>query len=239
VKLTGDNRAMDVDPATVGKEMIGAEQPWVVSHYSDEERLAKIEREFRAGFERLAGIGPAVCVFGSARVPADDPEYSRARAIGRAVGEAGFAVITGGGPGLMEAANRGARDAGATSVGLNIVLPAEQRLNPYVDVGVTFDYFFVRKLMFVRYSRSFVILPGGFGTLDETFEILTLIQTGEAIDRPVVLVGSSYWSELWGWVRSELLAGGRISPADAEIASLADELPEILAIACSGTEDGG
>ena len=230
---------MQVNPATADEEIIAAEQDWVVSQHTDEQRLAKIERELRTGFERLAGIGPAVCVFGSARIPAGEPEYVRARAIGRAIGEAGFAVITGGGPGLMEAANRGARDAGATSVGLNIVLPAEQRLNPYVDVGITFDYFFVRKLMFVRYSRSFVILPGGFGTLDETFEILTLIQTREAIDRPVVLVGSDYWSELWDWVGSELLAGGLISPADAEIASLADELSEIVAIACSGTEEAG
>jgi uncharacterized protein (TIGR00730 family) len=230
---------MHVDPATPDQEIIGAEESWVVSLHNDEERLAKIEREFREGFERLAGIGPAVCVFGSVRVAPDDPEYGRARAIGRAIGEAGFAVITGGGPGLMEAANRGARDAGATSVGLNIMLPEEQRLNAYVDVGVTFEYFFVRKLMFVRYSRSFVILPGGFGTLDETFEILTLIQTGEAIDRPVVLVGSDYWAGLWEWVGSELLAGGLISAADAEIASLADELPEIVAIACSGTDEAG
>lgn len=230
---------MQLDPATANEELVCAEQPSVRSQHGDEERLAKIEREFRSGFERLAGIGPAVCVFGSARIAPEDPEYRRARALGRAIGEAGFAVITGGGPGLMEAANRGARDAGATSVGLNIVLPEEQALNPYVDLGITFDYFFVRKLMFVRYSASFVVLPGGFGTLDETFEVLTLIQTGEAIDRPVVLVGSDYWGELWGWVGSELVAGGLISPADAEIASVADELDEIIAIACSGTDEGG
>ena len=135
----------------------------------------------------------------------------RAREIGRAIGEAGFAVITGGGPGLMEAANRGAQDAGATSVGLNIMLPHEQALNPYVDIGLSFDYFFTRKLMFVRYSRSIVALPGGYGTLDELFEVMTLIQTGEAIDHPVVLVGRDYWSGLLDWVRDELLEPGRIS----------------------------
>jgi uncharacterized protein (TIGR00730 family) len=180
-------------------------------------------------------------VFGSARTPADDPLYERAREIGRAIGEAGFAVITGGGPGLMEAANRGAREAGAASVGLNIVLPFEQALNPYCDIGLTFDYFFTRKLMFVRYSRSIVALPGGYGTLDELFEVLTLIQTGEAIDHPVVLVGRAYWSGLFDWVRAELLEPGRISAADFEIPTLAEETSEVVAIACAelGTELGG
>ena len=134
----------------------------------------------------------------------------------------------------MEAANRGAQEAGATSVGLNILLPVEQAMNPYVDIGLTFDYFFTRKLMFVRYSRSIVCLPGGYGTLDELFEVLTLIQTGEAIDHPVVLVGGDYWSGLLDWVRAELLEGGRISPADFEIPTLAEETSEIVRIACSG-----
>jgi uncharacterized protein (TIGR00730 family) len=211
----------------------------VRSLHSDDERITRIERELRRGFERLAGVGRAVCVFGSARTPLDHREYARAREIGRALGEAGYAVLTGGGPGAMEAANRGARDAGAPSIGLNILLPDEQRLNPYVDIGVTFDYFFVRKLMFVRYSSSFVILPGGFGTLDETFEVLTLIQTGEAVDRPVALVGSDYWAGLWRWVDSELLGGGLISRDDFEIASIADDVSEIIAIACSGTDEAG
>ncbi len=178
-------------------------------------------------------------MFGSARTEPDDPEYAFARRVGRAIGEAGFAVITGGGPGAMEAANRGAQDAGVTSVGLNILLPAEQEMNPYVDLGVTFDYFFTRKLMFVRYSRSFVVMPGGFGTLDELFEVLTLIQTGEAVDHPVALVGSDYWRGLLDWLDSELLVPGRISPADLELAEVADELDEIIAIACSGTVDAG
>jgi uncharacterized protein (TIGR00730 family) len=226
-------------PPTLGEEIICAEQPTVASTRTDEQRLELIERELRQGFETLAGIGPAVCVFGSARTPAGDPLYARSREIGRAIGEAGFAVLTGGGPGLMEAANLGARDAGATSVGLNILLPHEQAMNPYVDVGLTFDYFFTRKLMFVRYSRSIVALPGGFGTLDELFEVLTLIQTGEAIDHPVVLVGRDYWSGLLDWVRAELLETGRISSADLEIAALADDTSEIVRIACSGTDVGG
>jgi uncharacterized protein (TIGR00730 family) len=226
-------------PPTLGEEIICAEEPKVASTRTDDQRLALIEKELRLGFEKLSGLGPAVCVFGSARTPAGTPEYERAREIGRAIGEAGFAVITGGGPGLMEAANRGARDAGATSVGLNILLPHEQALNPYCDICLTFDYFFVRKLMFVRYSRSIVVLPGGYGTLDELFEVLTLIQTGEAIDHPVVLVDTDYWSGLLSWVRTELLDGGRISPEDFEIAELADSMPEIVRIACSGTEVAG
>jgi uncharacterized protein (TIGR00730 family) len=228
-----------IRPATLGEEIICAEAPAVLATRTDEDRLALIDRELRAGFEALGELGPAVCVFGSARTPRDAPEYARAREIGRAIGEAGSAVITGGGPGLMEAANRGAQDAGATSVGLNIVLPHEQALNPYVDIGLSFEYFFIRKLMFVRYSRSIVALPGGYGTLDELFEVLTLIQTGEAIDHPVVLVGRDYWSGLFDWVRAELLEPGRISPADFELAELADETSEIVRIACSGTDVAG
>jgi uncharacterized protein (TIGR00730 family) len=226
-------------PATPNEEVICAEQPSVHSTRTDEERLAIVDAELHSGFEALADLGPAVCVFGSARTGPDHPEYERGRAIGRAVGEAGFAVITGGGPGTMEAANRGAQEAGATSVGLNILLPDEQRMNPYVDIGLTFDYFFTRKLMFVRYSRSFVVLPGGFGTLDELFEVLTLVQTGEAIDHPVALVGRDYWSGLLEWARSELLEPGRISPSDFEIATPAEEIGEIVAIACAGTDVGG
>ena len=157
-------------------------------------------RELERGFNELGEIGPAICVFGSARIPDDSPEYARARETGRAIGEAGFAVITGGGPGAMEAANRGAQDAGALSVGLNIELPHEQAINPYVDLGIEFHYFFTRKLMFVRYSEAFVVFPGGFGTLDELFEALTLIQTGKAVDHPVILEGSEFWSGLIDWI---------------------------------------
>ena len=226
-------------PVTLGEEIICAEQRTVRSTRTDEQRLALIERELRTGFETLAGIGPAVCVFGSARTTPDDAEYEWARELGRAIGEAGLAVVTGGGPGTMEAANRGARDVGATSVGLNILLPYEQRMNPYVDVGLTFDYFFTRKLMFVRYSQAFVIFPGGFGTLDETFELLTLTQTGEAVRHPVMLVGEGYWSGLLAWMRSELLGPGRISTADLELARIVEDPAEIVAIARSGTDVAG
>jgi uncharacterized protein (TIGR00730 family) len=222
-------------PATLDEELIGAERAAVLSTQSESERLARIEREIVAGVERLTDLGPAVCVFGSARSARDHPDYASAREIGRRIGEPGLAVITGGGRGTMEAANRGARDAGATSVGLNIELPHEQELNDYVDLGITFDYFFTRKLMFARYSDGFVVFPGGFGTLDELFEILTLIQTRETLDVPVVLTGADYWSGLLSWIRSELLAEGRISPVDLEIAALCDDPTEIVSIACSGT----
>ncbi len=228
-----------VSPPTLGEEIICAEYPAVASTRTDAERLELIDAEFRRGFEALGEIGPAVCVFGSARTSQSDPLYARTREIGRAIGEAGFTVVTGGGPGLMEAANRGARDAGATSVGLNILLPHEQAMNPYCDIGLTFEYFFTRKLMFVRYSRSIVAMPGGYGTLDELFEVMTLIQTGEAVDHPVVLVGRDYWSGLLDWVRAELLDPGRISVADFELPTLAEETSEIVDIACVGTDVRG
>jgi uncharacterized protein (TIGR00730 family) len=226
-------------PATYDEEIIHAGWPSVVSTQSEEERIARIERELRSGFELLADIGPAACVFGSARTRSDHREYEQARQVGRSLGEAGLAVITGGGPGTMEAANRGAQEARAPSIGLNIQLPHEQGLNPYVDLGIEFRYFFVRKLMFVRYSDAFLIFPGGYGTLDEMFELLTLNQTGKTPDKPVVLVGSDYWSGLWGWVRSRLLDEARISPADFEIPVICDEPDAIVAIACSGTLTAG
>ena len=228
------SQAQPRDPASPGQEVVGAEQREVQATRSDEERLALIDLELRMGFDALGGIGAAVCVFGSARTLEDAPEYDHARNVARALGEAGFGVITGGGPGLMEAANRGAREAGASSVGLNILLPEEQGMNPYVDLGLTFDHFFVRKLMFVRYSQAFVVFPGGYGTLDEMFELLTLTQTGEAVRRPVVLAGSSYWKGVLAWMREHMLAPGRISPADYELARVADDPDEIVAIVRSG-----
>jgi uncharacterized protein (TIGR00730 family) len=233
--VSPDENLTPAPPASLGQEIIGAERRDVIATRTDPERLRLIDRELRTGFESLAGIGPAVCIFGSARTPPDDPEYARAREVARALGEAGFAVITGGGPGIMEAANRGARDAGVLSVGLNILLPLEQGMNPYVDLGITFDYFFTRKLMFVRYSQAFVVFPGGFGTLDETFELLTLTQTGEAVRHPVAMVGREYWSGLLDWIRDQLLGAGRITEADLELATVADETAEIVAIARSGT----
>ena len=221
-------------PATADEEIIYAESGVVVSERSDAERLARVQQELSLGFRELGEIGPAICLFGSARVPEGASEYQRARQMGRAIGEAGFAVITGGGPGLMEAANRGAQDAGALSVGLNIELPHEQALNPYVDLGIEFHYFFTRKLMFVRYSDAFVVLPGGFGTLDETFEALTLIQTGKAVDHPVVLQGSEFWSGLLDWIRDFPLARGMLTEEDLGQAEVADEVEDVMARLQSG-----
>ncbi len=215
-------------PSTSDEEIIHAEDPSVRSQREDAERLERIQMELSVGFDLLREIGPAVCVFGSARTPPDSEDYARARATGRAIGEVGLAVITGGGPGMMEAANRGAQDAGAPSVGLNIELPHEQALNPYVDVGIQFHYFFTRKLMFVRYSNALVVFPGGFGTLDELFEVLTLIQTGKAIDHPVVLEGSEYWSGLVEWIRARPLAEGKIAAGDLAQAELADGVEEVM-----------
>lgn len=226
-------------PATADEEIIYADSGAVLSERSEAERLRRIERELVFGFNELGEIGPAICVFGSARTPADAPQYERARQVGRAIGEAGFAVITGGGPGTMEAANRGAQDAGALSVGLNIELPHEQAINPYVDLGIEFHYFFTRKLMFVRYSKAFVVFPGGFGTFDELFEALTLIQTGKAVDHPVVLEGSDFWSGLIDWIRSHPLAEGMLSPADLAQAELADGVEDVMSRLLSGIRAAG
>jgi uncharacterized protein (TIGR00730 family) len=227
---TSDRRT----PATADEEIIYAESGSVVSERSEAERLQRIEREFVRGFEELADIGPAVCVFGSARTLRDAPEYALAREVGRAIGEAGFTVITGGGPGTMEAANRGAQDADALSVGLNIELPHEQALNPYVDLGIEFHYFFTRKLMFVRYSEAFVVFPGGFGTLDELFEALTLIQTGKAIDHPVILQGPEFWSGLIEWIETRPLAQGMLLAEDLVQAEVADGVDDVMSRLCAG-----
>jgi uncharacterized protein (TIGR00730 family) len=221
-------------PATADEEIIYAENASVLSERSEAERLQRIERELVLGFNELGKIGLAICVFGSARIPVDSPEYERARQAGRAIGEAGFAVITGGGPGAMEAANRGAQEAGALSVGLNIELPHEQAINPYVDLGLEFHYFFTRKLMFLRYSEAFVVFPGGFGTLDELFEALTLIQTGKAVDHPVILEGSAFWSGLIDWIRSHPLAEGMLTREDLGQAEVADGVEEVMARLLAG-----
>ena len=226
-------------PATADEEIIYAESGAVVSERSEAERLARIERELAFGFEELGKIGLAICVFGSARISADSAEYERAREVGRAIGEAGFAVITGGGPGAMEAANRGAQEAGALSVGLNIELPHEQAINPYVDLGIEFHYFFTRKLMFVRYSEAFVVFPGGFGTFDELFEALTLIQTGKAVDHPVILEGSAFWSGLIDWITSHPLAEGMLTEEDLGQAELADGVEDVMGRLLTGVCAGG
>ena len=197
---------------------------------SDPWRALRILSEFVEGFDALAAVGPAVTIFGSARVAATDPIYDLARTIARRLAESGFAIITGGGPGVMEAANRGCREGGALSVGCNIELPHEQGLNPYVDLGIEFRYFFARKTMFVKYADAFVILPGGFGTLDELFESLTLIQTGKVRDFPVILVGTAYWQGLLDWMRDVQLPAGAIVEADLRLLQLTDDADEVVRI---------
>ena len=197
---------------------------------TDPWRALRILSEFVEGFDAMAKVGPAVTIFGSARTKRTDPEYELARSIGRRLAEAGYAVITGGGPGTMEAANRGCREGGGLSVGCNIELPHEQGMNTYVDLGVEFRYFFARKVMFVKYADAFVILPGGFGTLDELFESLTLIQTGKVRHFPVVLVGRSYWEGLIDWIRGSLLARGAIDEADLALFKVTDDPAEVVTI---------
>jgi hypothetical protein len=183
--------------------------------------------EFVDGFDTLAEIGPAVTIFGSARVRPGDAVYAEAQETARLLAEAGYVIITGGGPGIMEAGNRGAQEGGAPSVGLNIELPFEQGTNPYVEIAVNFRYFFVRKTMFVKYAQAFVIFPGGFGTLDEFFESLTLIQTGKVTNFPVILFGSAYWNGLLDWLRTTMLAQGMISAADLDLLIVTDSPAEI------------
>jgi uncharacterized protein (TIGR00730 family) len=210
-------------PTTLDEELLMAEAPSVETELDDAQRVERARAELRHGFDALRELGPAVAIFGSARTREGHPEYERARETARRLGEAGFGIITGGGPGTMEAANRGARDAGVRSIGLNIELPFEQGMNPYVDLGIEFHYFFARKVMFARYSCALVSFPGGYGTLDETFEVLTLVQTKKMKPHPIVLVGSDYWSPLVDWMRAHLEAQGRISPGDLELATLTDE----------------
>jgi len=200
---------------------------WV---HTDPWRVLRIQAEFVEGFGLLAELGQAVSVFGSARTPPTSAEYACAEEIGAGLARAGYAVITGGGPGVMEAANKGASRAGGVSVGLGIELPMEQGLNEYVEIGLEFRYFFVRKTVFVKYSQAFVVLPGGFGTLDETFEALTLVQTGKITKFPIVLVDSDYWSGLISWIHGTLLAEGKISGADPELFRIADDPEEVMAI---------
>ena len=208
-----------------------AEEPRAIDFtHSDPWRVFRIMGEFVEGFDNLARIGPAVTIFGSARTPVDHPEYAAARETARLLGHAGFCIITGGGPGIMEAANRGAKDAKVLSIGCNIELPFEQGINPYVDVAINFRYFFVRKTMFVKYAEAFVIFPGGFGTMDELFEALTLIQTGKVRDFPVVLMGRAYWQGLLDWFRASLLAEGKISRDDVDLMVVTDSPEEAVQV---------
>jgi uncharacterized protein (TIGR00730 family) len=195
---------------------------------TDTWRALRIMGEFVEGFDALAGIGPAVSVFGSARVGPKDPGYRMARTLSRKLAKHGYAIITGGGPGIMEAANRGAREGGGVSVGCNIELPFEQGLNEYVTLGMEFRYFFVRKTMFVKYAEAFCIFPGGFGTFDELFEALTLIQTGKVQHFPLVLFGTAYWAGLMDWLRGTALAEGKIAPEDLTIFTVTDDVDEAV-----------
>src|SRR5438309_9483440 len=196
--------------------------------HTDTWRTLRIMSEFVEGFDALAGAPPAVSVFGSARITEQDPMYATAREVGAELANAGFSVLTGGGPGIMEAANRGCKEAGGLSIGCNIELPHEQRLNDYVDLGVDFRYFFVRKTMFVKYAEGFCVFPGGFGTLDELFEALTLIQTGKVQHFPVALYGADYWSGLIGWLTDRVLAEGKMSPDDLHLFHVCDTTDEVV-----------
>jgi uncharacterized protein (TIGR00730 family) len=215
-------------PASYDEEILAAEEVAVLSLLDDAGRIEAVSRELRTGFATLSGLGAAVTIFGSARTPSGAPDYEIARVLGRRLGEAGFPIITGGGPGAMEAANRGAQDAGVRSVGLDIELPHEQAMNAYVDVPLTFHYFFTRKVMFVRYACAFVCLPGGFGTLDELFEVLTLRQTGKIRSRPVVLMGTDYWHGLVDWLRDPVLTDGKIDALDVDEILVTDDLDEVV-----------
>ncbi len=201
-------------------------------------RVFRIMGEFVEGFDELMGLGPAVSIFGSARTQPEDPGWGQCVETARRLGEAGFSIITGGGPGMMEAANQGASEAGVRSVGLNIELPFEQDLNPHADLKIHFRYFFVRKTMFVKYAQAFVIFPGGFGTLDELFESLTLIQTGKIKDFPLVLFGSEYWGGLLDWLKKTVEGEGKISPEDLDLIKVTDSPREAVEhIVARFTED--
>lgn len=216
-RITGDaqqGRTADTDFLQRRDSAFIRTDPW---------RTLRILSEFVDGFDALADIPPAIGIFGSARVGEEDPMYEMARTVGAELARAGFAVITGGGPGLMQAANRGCQEQGGVSVGLNIELPFEQQMNDFIDLGIDFRYFFVRKTMFVKYSEAFVVFPGGYGTLDELFEALTLLQTGKAQQFPVVLFGSAFWAGLLDWLQSRLLEEKKISAEDLDLFAVVDD----------------
>jgi uncharacterized protein (TIGR00730 family) len=230
-----DDRAAPVspqDPArapqTDDEELLAAEEQAVVTERTDAQRVDRIAAELTMAWDLLRPIHHGVTVFGSARTKPESPEYEAARQLGFALGDAGHNVITGGGPGSMEAANRGAQEAKATSVGLRIDLPFEQGTNPWVDLDIKFNYFFTRKVCFVRYAAAFVVLPGGYGTLDELFETICLIQTGKVRQRPVILMDSSYWSGLLEWTNDQMVSRGILAEDDLSLFRVEDDLDEVL-----------
>ncbi|MGQ0625924.1 MAG: TIGR00730 family Rossman fold protein [Sporichthyaceae bacterium] len=222
-------RRRQTQGSTTDQRLLDSSGPtdWV---HTDPWRVLRIQAEFVEGFGLLAELGPAITVFGSARTPPGHPEYELSRLLGSKLASAGYAVITGGGPGVMEAANKGCVEAGGTSVGLGIELPFEQGLNQYVDLGIDFRYFFVRKTMFVKYAQGFVFMPGGFGTLDELFEALVLVQTGKVTRFPVVLVGTEYWSGLLEWISTRMVEAGKISPQDLDLIEITDDIDAVVSI---------
>lgn len=222
-------RGSQVPATTADQSLLDSRGPsgWV---HEDPWRVLRIQAEFVEGFDSLANIGPAVSIFGSARLSPDTQEYQDAREISRRIAARGDAIITGGGPGIMEAGNLGASEAGGVSIGLGIELPFESGLNGHVELGVNFRYFFVRKTMFLKYSRGFVVMPGGFGTLDELFEAFTMVQTGKVTSFPIVLFGSAYWQGLIDWMRSTLVASGTISDRDMNLFTLTDDIDEVIDI---------
>ncbi|HEX6291701.1 MAG TPA: TIGR00730 family Rossman fold protein [Herpetosiphonaceae bacterium] len=234
------NRAARTGRRTEDQQLLAPPPPeQVIFTHTDPWRVMRILGEFVEGFDELAGLGPAVSIFGSARVGPDHPQYQAAVEVARLLGEAGFAIITGGGPGIMEAGNRGARAAGAQSIGLNIELPFEQGTNPYVDLAINFRYFFVRKTMFVKYAQGFVIFPGGFGTIDELFEALTLIQTDKVQNFPIILFGSAYWQGLLDWLRATMLSEGKIAAADLDLMVVTDSPTEVRDLIVQAAREQG
>lgn len=220
------------EPRTPDEELL--DSPALTA--TDPMRIRRMRRELEVGFAALADVDRGVTIFGSARTHPDDPEYHHAVEVARRLGLAGYAIITGGGSGIMAAANQGAREVGALSVGLAIDLPFEEPENPYIDRPLRFHYFFTRKVMFVRYASAFVVFPGGFGTLDELFEALTLIQTRKIRGFPLVLVGTEYWTPLVGWLRSHVLGAGKISAVDLDLMAITDEADEVVRIVTEATE---
>jgi uncharacterized protein (TIGR00730 family) len=222
-------REQKIEPTTTDQRLLDSRGPtdWV---HTDPWRVMRIQAEFVEGFGMLAELPRAVTVFGSARTPRDHHEYAVGRALGTALAEAGYAVVTGGGPGAMEAVNKGCQEAGGLSVGLGIELPFEQGLNDWVDLGINFRYFFVRKTMFVKYSQAFVCLPGGFGTLDELFEALTLVQTKKVTKFPVVLLGRHYWQGLYDWISGPVLESGKIGEKDLGLLHLTDDVDDAVKV---------
>ncbi len=235
--MPGDLMTPPAEPTSADEQLLNCAGPKLLARHADDPaRLNLMRAELDRGFRTLGTIQRGVSIFGSAHTSSDDPDYELARETAQALGREGFTIITGGGPGIMEAANRGAREAAVLSVGLNIELPFEQHLNPYVDVGLQFHHFFARKVMFVRYASAFVVFPGGYGTLDELFESLTLIQTGTIKHFPVLLVGSGYWQGLVDWTAGQLARTGKIDADELALLHVVDDPAEVCRIVVAAYE---